>query len=67
MGDRSNSSQTDLLLRATRGARNPNPLVVITHASYVCNQNSFGLSLRMNGMLKTQFDHARLVLLSLVI
>ena len=55
------------LLRATRGARNPNLQVVITHASHVCSQHSFGLPLRMNGMHRTQFDHARLDLLSLVI
>ena len=42
-------------------------LVVITHASNVCRQHSFGLALRMNGMHRTQFDHARLVLPSLVI
>ena len=47
------------LLRATRGAHNPNLQVVITHASHVCSQHSFGLPLRMNGMHKTQFDHAR--------
>ena len=52
----SNSSIT--LLRATRGARNPNVEVVITHASHVCSQLSFGLPLRMNGMHRTQFDHA---------
>ena len=46
------------LLQATRGARNPNLQVVITHASHVCNQHSFGLPLRMNGMHRTQFDHA---------
>ena len=38
------------LLRLKRGARNPNLQVVITHASRVCNQHSFGLPLRMNGM-----------------
>ena len=54
------------LLRATRGAHNPNLQVVITHASHVCSQHSFGFSLRMNGMHRTQFDHARLDL-SLVI
>ena len=54
-------------LRATRGARNPNLQVVITHASHVCSQHSFGLQLRMNGIHGTQFDHARLDLLSLVI
>ena len=56
-----------LLLRATRGARNPNLEVVITRASHVYSQHSFGLPLRMNGMHITQFDHARLDLLSLVI
>ena len=40
---------------------------VIKHASYVCSQHSFGLALRINGMNRTQFDHARLDLLSLVI
>ena len=55
------------LLRATRGACNPNLQVVITHASHVCSQLSFGLPLRMNGIQRTQFDHARLDLLSLVI
>ena len=58
------------LLRATRGACNPNLGVVITHASHVCTQHSFGRfePLRMNGMQAgTQFDHARLDPLSLVI
>ena len=55
------------LLRAIRGARNPNLQVLITHASHVCSQNSFGLPLRMNGMHKPQFDHARLDPLPLVI
>ena len=49
------------LLRATRGACNPNIQVVITHASHVCSQ------LGMNGMHRTHFDQARLDLLSLVI
>ena len=38
------------LLRATRGARNPNLQVVITHTSHVCSQHSlhsFGLPLRI--------------------
>ena len=59
-----------LLLLATRGTRNPNLQVVITHDSHVqctvCSQHSFGLPLRMNGMY-TQFDRARFDLLSLVI
>ena len=55
------------ILRATRGAHNPNLQVVITHASRVCSQHSFGLPLRMNGMHRMQFDHARLDLLPLVI
>ena len=33
------------LLWAARGARNPNLQVVITHASHVCSQHSFGLNL----------------------
>ena len=53
-------------LRATRGARNPNLQVVITHASHVCSQLSFGLPLRMYGMQRTHFDHARLDLLPLI-
>ena len=53
--------------RRRRGARNPNLQVVITHASPVCSQHSFGLPLTMNGMHKTQFDHARLDPLPLVI
>ena len=36
------------LLRATRGARNSNLQVLVTHASHVCSQHSFGLPLRMN-------------------
>ena len=55
------------LMRATRGARNPNLQVVITHASHVCSQHSFGLPLRTNGMHRTQFDHARFDILLLVI
>jgi len=47
------------LLQATRGARDPNLQVVITRASHVCNRHSFGLPLRMNGIHRTQFDHAR--------
>ena len=38
------------LLLATRGTSNPNLQCVITHASYVCSQHSFGLPIRMNGM-----------------
>ena len=45
----------------------PNLQVVITHASHACSQYSFGLPIRMNGMNRTHFDHARLDLLSLVI
>ena len=62
-----NVLDSDYLLRATRGARNPNLQVVITHASHVCSQHSFGLLLRMNGMHRTQSYHARFDLLSLVI
>ena len=54
-----------LLLQATKGARNLQ--VFITHASHLCSQHLFGLSLRMNGMHRMQFDHAHLDLLSLVI
>ena len=51
--------QSMIYLRATRGACNPNLQVVTTHASHVCSQHSFGLPLRMNGMHRRQFDHAR--------
>ena len=44
------------LLRATRGARNPNLQVVITHASHVCSQHLFGLPPIMDGVFTTQFD-----------
>ena len=56
-------SSISILLRA----HNPNLQVVITHASHVCDQHSFGFPLRMNGMHRTQFDHARFDLLPLVI
>ena len=56
-----------LLLRATREARNTDLQVVITHASHVGNQHSFGFSQRMNEMPRTQFGDARMDLLSLVI
>ena len=56
----------DTYLRATNWARNPNLLVVITHASHVCSQHSFGLPLRMYGMHRTHFDHGRLDLLPLI-
>ena len=46
------------LLRATRGARNPNFQVFITHVSHVCSQNSIGLPLRMYVLHRTHFDHA---------
>ena len=41
-------------------------LLLRTHRMYVCSQLSFGLPLRMNGMHRTQFNHVRLDLLSLV-
>ena len=55
------------LLWAPLIARNLNLQVVITHASHVCRQHSFGLLLRMYGMHRAHFDHARLDRLSLVI
>ena len=59
-------------MRATREAHNPNLQVVIIwmHRMYICSQilqHSFGLALRMNGIHRMQFDHARLELPSLVI
>ena len=43
--------------RVTRGARNSNLQIVITHASHVCSKLSFRPLLRMNGMQRMQFDH----------
>ena len=53
------------VVRATRGAHNPNLQVVMTHASHVCSQHSFGIPLRMNGMYQMQFCRGRLDLLPL--
>ena len=55
------------VLGATRGARNPNLQVVITHASHIFRQHLFGLPLRMNLIYTTQFDNGRFALLPLVI
>ena len=55
------------LLRAMRGARNPNLQVVITHASHVCGQHSLELPLRMNGMHKTQLNVQRCCLPNLLL
>ena len=55
------------LLRAALVTRNPSLQAVISHALHVCSQHSFGLPLRMNGMHKTQFDHAHFDLLPRVI
>ena len=54
-------------MRATRRARSPNLQVAFTHAQQVRSQRSFVLHLRMNGMNRTQSDHACLDLLTLVI
>ena len=48
-----------------RGARNPNLQDVVRHASHVCSL--YNRIPRTNGMHLTQFYHARLDLLSLVI
>ena len=61
------SRHQEICILSTRGARKPNLQGVITHASHLCSQRSFGLPLRMNGMHMTQFSHARLGLLLLVI
>ena len=53
-------------LQATTRACNPNLQVVITHASHVRTQHSFGLPLRMSGMHKTQFDLEHFVIWSRV-
>ena len=42
-------------------------LLYITLASHVVSQHSFGIPVRMYGMHRNQFDHARLELSSLVI
>ena len=47
-----------MLLRARIVAHNRNLQVIITHASHLCSQHSFGIPLRMYGMHKTHFDHA---------
>ena len=53
------------LLRARRGARNPNlRLLLPMRCMHVCSKHSFGLPLRMYKMHRT---HARLDFLSLVI
>ena len=56
-----------MYLLATRGACNRNLQVFIRHASHVCSRHSFGLPLRMNGVHRTQFYHARFNLLPFVI
>ena len=61
------SRHQEICILSTRGARKPNLQGVITHASHLCSQRSFGLPLRINGMHITQFSHARLGLLLLVI
>ena len=50
-------------MRATRGARNPNLQVVITHALHVCSKNPFDLRLRISEIHKPQFDHLRFVII----
>ena len=51
----------------TRGARNPSVQVVITHESHVRSQHLVGVPLRMNGMYRTEFDHAHFDRLDLII
>ena len=41
-----------------------NVQVAVIHAQDVCRQHSFGIPLTVNGMHKTQSDHARFELLS---
>ena len=52
-------SPISILLPATRGARNPNLRVVITRASHVCSQHSFGRPLRINQIHRTQLLWSR--------
>ena len=54
------SFRVALVLIAGDRRSNPNLQVDITHASHVRSQYSFGLPLRMNGIHRTHFDHARL-------
>ena len=61
------SRHQEICILLTRGARKPNLQGVITHASHLCSQHSFGRPLRMNEMHIAQFGHARLDLLILVI
>ena len=51
----SNKTLRKRWLRATRGARNPNIQVFITHAPYVCSHHSFGLPLLNHEGLVTFF------------
>ena len=53
-------------LRTPKRACKPNLQIAIMHARLVCSQHSFGLT-KNEWMHRTQFDHARLDLLSLVI
>ena len=54
-----------LIAKNQSEASNPNLHVAITHARHVCSQHSFGFPLLiMNGMHRTQSDHARFVHLS---
>ena len=50
-----------------KSSLHPNLQVLNTQASHVCSQHLLGLPPRMNWMRRTQFDHARLDLPSLVI
>ena len=54
-----------MLLRVTRGARNPYLQVAITHVRQIRSLRSFGLSLRTNGKHRTQSNQAGLDCLSL--
>ena len=61
------SLRTPSIIAGDKRSPQSNLQVDITHAPHVCSQHSFGLPLRMNGMHKTQFDHARFDLLRVFI
>ena len=47
----------NIVVRATRGAHNPNILVAIAHARRLCNHLCLEYNRRMNEMHRTQSDH----------
>ena len=60
-------SVTFCFLWVTRGDRNSNLQVAVTHDWHVCSQHTLGLPLKMNGIHRTQSDHALLDLILLTV